>query len=55
MSESSIQTWYGLQQLESCAACVLWLAIHGHPNHYNAFESIIVALYFDAAMPSYYF
>ena len=31
--------------LESCAACVLWLAILGHPNDYNAFEGIM-ALYF---------
>ena len=46
MSESSIQTWQGLQMLESCAACVLWLAILGHPNDYNAFEGIIMALYF---------
>jgi hypothetical protein len=52
MSESSIQTWHGLQQLESCAACVLCMAILGHPNHYNAFEGIILALYSDAAMPS---
>jgi hypothetical protein len=52
MSESPIQTWQGLRMLESCAACVLWLAIQGHPNHYNAFEGIIMALYSDAAMPS---
>jgi hypothetical protein len=32
--------------LESCVACVLWLAVHGHPNDYNAFEGIIMALYF---------
>jgi hypothetical protein len=32
--------------LESCAACVLWLAILGHPNDYNAVEGIIMALYF---------
>ena len=32
--------------LESCAACVLWLAVLGHPNDYNAFEGIIMALYF---------
>jgi hypothetical protein len=44
MSESSVQTWQGL--LESSAACVLWLAIPGHPNDYNAFEGIIMALYF---------
>jgi hypothetical protein len=32
--------------LESSAACVLWLAILGHPNDYNAFEGIVMALYF---------
>jgi hypothetical protein len=46
MSESSIQTSQGLRMLESCAAGVFWLAILGHPNDYNAFKGIIMALYF---------
>ena len=25
---------------------MFWLAIRGHPNHYNAFEGIVMALYF---------
>jgi hypothetical protein len=45
MSESFIHR-QGLRMLESCVACVLWLAVRGHPNDYNAFEGIIKALYF---------